>query len=438
MAPGTTLIYNSRRTIQKGPEMTAVATDNVMERRWPEAGTHHVPYWLYTDAEIYQREMERIFCGKSWNYVALDAEVPNAGDFKRSWIGDRPVVVTRDEDGGINVFANRCAHRGVQFCKHNYGNTKDFVCPYHQWTYSLKGDLIGVPLRRGVRKNGEYKGGMPKDFKREEHGLDVCKVQNHNGAVFASFDHGVEPYEAFLGETIHGYMNRVFDGRPLKILGHSRQLIPSNWKLMFENLKDPYHATLLHVFLISFGLFRGDQESASVMDETGKHAALVNRRGAQKASEGTAEMTRMFEDYKLADPRLIDPKKEFSGDATVVMQTLWPNLIMQQQSNSLAMRHIIPRGPEKFELAWTFFGYEDDDEEMTARRLRQANLMGPAGLVSIDDSEVLKMSQDSIASYPEADGLYEMGGRGTEDHDHIVTETAIRAFYKVYREVMGL
>ena len=90
-------------------------------------------------------------------------------------------------------------------------------------------------------------------------------------------------------------------------------------------------------------------------------------------------MTRMLEDYNLADPRLIDPKKEFSGDATVVMQTLWPNLIMQQQSNLLAMRHIIPRGPEKFELAWTFFGYEDDDEEMTARRLRQANLMGPAG-----------------------------------------------------------
>ena len=75
---------------------------------------------------------------------------------------------------------------------------------------------------------------------------------------------------------------------------------------------------------------------------------------------------------------------------------------------------------------------------MDNRRLRQANLMGPAGLVSIDDSEVLKMSQDSIAFYPEKDGLYEMGGRDTEDHDHIVTETAIQAFYKVYREVMEL
>ena len=414
--------------------MTATATDNKMDRRWPEAGVHHVPYWIYTDAEIYQREMELIFCGKSWNYVALAAEVPNPGDYKRSWVGDRPVVVTRDQDGEINVFVNRCAHRGVQFCKHNYGNTKDFICPYHQWTYDLKGDLIGVPLRRGIKK----KGGMPDDFKREEHGLDVLKVHNHNGAIFATFDHDTESYEDFLGETIYGFMDRIFDGRELKILGNSRQLIPSNWKLMFENLKDPYHATLLHVFLISFGLFRGDMKSASVMDESGRHAALVNRRGEQKANEGTTEMTRMKEDYLLADPRLIQPEKEYDGDVTVIMQTLWPNLIMQQQSNSLAMRHIIPRGPENFELAWTFFGYADDDEEMDNRRLRQANLMGPAGLVSIDDSEVLKMSQDSIAFYPEKDGLYEMGGRGTEDHDHIVTETAIRAFYKVYREVMGL
>ena len=99
--------------------MTVTAADNISERRWPEAGIHHVPYWIYTDPGIYQREMERIFCGKSWNYVALGAEVPNPGDYKRSWVGDRPVVVTRDQGGEINVVVNRCAHRGVQFCKQN-------------------------------------------------------------------------------------------------------------------------------------------------------------------------------------------------------------------------------------------------------------------------------------------------------------------------------
>ena len=76
-----------------------------------------------------------------------------------------------------------------------------------------------------------------------------------------------------------------------------------------------------YVFLISFGLFRGDMKSASVMDESGRHAAPVNRRGEQKANEGTTEMTRMKEDYLLADPRLIQPEKEYDGDVTVIMQT---------------------------------------------------------------------------------------------------------------------
>ena len=75
------------------------------------------------------------------------------------------------------------------------------------------------------------------------------------------------------------------------------------------------------------------------------------------------------------------------------MQTIWPNLIVQQQSNTLAMRQLVPRGVGEFELHWTYFGYETDDEAMTTRRLRQANLMGPAGLVSIDDSEVMRLAQ---------------------------------------------
>ncbi len=61
-----------------------------------------------------------------------------------------------------------------------------------------------------------------------------------------------------------------------------RQRIPSNWKLMMENIKDPYHASLLHVFLISFGLFRADQELSMEMDETGRHAVLVSRRAERR------------------------------------------------------------------------------------------------------------------------------------------------------------
>ncbi len=88
--------------------------------------------------------------------------------------------------------------------------------------------------------------------------------------------------------------------------------------------------------------------------------------------------------------------REFAGEATVVMQTLWPNLIVQQQSNTLAVRQIVPLDAGHFDLAWTFFGYADDTPEMRQRRLRQANLMGPAGLVSLDDSEAMLLSQAGI------------------------------------------
>src|SRR6185295_20406702 len=108
------------------------------------------------------------------------------------------------------------------------------------------------------------------------------------------------------------------------------------------------------------------------------------------------------------------------------------------QSNTLATRQLITRGPDAFDLIWTFFGYEDDDAEMTERRLRQANLMGPAGLVSVDDSEMMELSQNGLAEYPAASAVLELGGSGVEDTPHMVTETAIRGFYKYYREVMEL
>ncbi len=401
--------------------------------KWPEGGISRVPYWAYSDPEIYKREQERIFCGKSWAYVALEAEIPNAGDYKRTFIGDKPVVVTRDEGGAINVFENRCAHRGVQFCQKHLGNTPEFMCPYHQWTYNLKGDLIGVPFRRGVKKQG----GMPDDFDTKDHGLRKLKVVARNGAIFASFSDDVEPFEAYLGTSMLALYDRVFNGRQIEVLGYSRQLIPANWKLMFENIKDPYHASLLHVFLVSFGLFRADSPSKVQMDPTGRHGALISWKGEQAKTEALADMKSFHADFKLNDTTMLQPQREFP-EYTVVMTTLWPNIIIQQQSNTLAMRQLITRGPGEFELAWTFFGYADDDAEMKQRRLRQANLMGPAGFVSADDSEVMKYSQQGIGPSPDAVGVMEMGGRDWQDEPHMVTECAIRSFYDYYRKVMEL
>jgi salicylate 5-hydroxylase large subunit len=403
-------------------------------RRWPDKGVTRIPNWVYTDPEIFARELERVFSGPFWLYTCLAAEIPNPGDFKRSRLGAREVVAVRGADGTINVLVNRCAHRSMQFCTANRGSVKEFTCPYHQWTYDLEGKLLGLPFRRGFRGQG----GMAADFRPEEHGLERLAVTSRHGVVFASLSAPNETLEEYLGPTMLGYFDRVFSGRTLSVLGYQRQRLPSNWKLMFENIKDPYHASLLHVFLVTFGLFRLDQQSAVEMDATGRHAVLVSRRGEQKASEATAQMRAFHQDLRLADPRLLDPIREFHGEATVVMQTVWPNLIVQQQSNGLAMRQIVPLDAGNFDLVWTHFGYADDPPEMTQRRLRQANLFGPAGFVSADDGEAMILSQAGIAGNETAEGVVEMGGREVADVPHMVTETAIRGFYQYYRAVMGL
>jgi len=412
----------------------ALGLSNAQPRKWPKGGLSRVPYWIYTDRDVYRAEQERIFCGPSWCYVALEAEIPNPGDFIRTYVGDKPVVIVRDGEGGISALLNRCAHRGVEFCQQAHGNVREFMCPYHQWTYDLKGTLLGVPFRRGVKQQG----GMPADFRLEEHNLTRLAVARRHGAVFASFSQDLPSLEDYLGPRMLGYFDRVLDGRPLRVLGYMRQRIGANWKLMFENIKDPYHASLLHVFLVTFGLFRADQPSAVEMDESGRHSVLVSMRGEQKPNEGTAEMKSFKVDFKLADPRLLDPVREFSGSATVVMQTLWPNLIVQQQSNTLAMRQLVTRGPRAFDLMWTFFGYADDTPQMIQRRLRQANLMGPSGFVSNDDGEIMEFSQAGIDAFPRDAGVLEMGGRDVRNEDHMVTEAAIRGFYQEYRRVMGL
>ncbi|HXP31505.1 MAG TPA: aromatic ring-hydroxylating dioxygenase subunit alpha [Stellaceae bacterium] len=404
---------------------------------WPEEGLSRIPDWVYTSDEIYAREIERIFHGRSWNYVALAAEIPRPGDFKRSFVGPTPVVVARGQDGSIHVFENRCAHRGAELCRPYRGTAKEFVCPYHQWTYDLAGNLIGVPFRRGVKGQG----GMPSSFKLADHGLAQLAVTTRNGVVFASFAHDMEPLEDYLGPEILTDFDATFDGRPLTILGYYRNTVPANWKMYHENLKDPYHATLLHAYLVTFGLMVAGNKSAMIADRTGRHGTMASAKGEEgvtvdPASKG--EMRAFHENLKLADPRILDYVKEFDSPWSVTMQTIWPNLIVQRELNTLGTRQIVPNGPNEFTMIWTMFGYEGDSAEMVRHRLRQGNLMGPAGFLGLEDNEALKFVQDGLRKSRAGAAVVELGGIAEGSSSSLITEAAIRSLYRYWRDVIGV
>src|SRR5262249_17882288 len=134
-------------------------------RRWPPEGLTRVPYWLYTDSDVYRREQERIFQGPTWNFLCFEAELPGPDTYRRANLGAMPIVVTRDQHGALHAFENRCAHRGSLLVLNERGQARDIVCVYHNWSYNLCGDLTGVAFRKGLRG----KGGMPAACRPEEH-----------------------------------------------------------------------------------------------------------------------------------------------------------------------------------------------------------------------------------------------------------------------------
>ncbi|MBT5701202.1 MAG: Rieske 2Fe-2S domain-containing protein [Gammaproteobacteria bacterium] len=408
--------------------------------KWPENADHTaVPYYVFHDQDIYNREQDKIYNGPAWHFVALEAELLKLGSFKSTYIGDTPVVVTRGQDNEIYAWVNRCAHRGAEVCRHRHGVSEDgtFTCVYHQWTYDAKGDLRGVPFQRGLAG----KGGYPKDFDKTQHGLRKVKVVSYCGAIFGTFSDATPDIETYMGEDVSLFFKRIMN-RPVEVLGTTRQYIKGNWKFYAENSKDPYHASLLHLFHATFGLYRSSQEGATLINND-FHTVLWAKSGNEDEAaleDVRKDKLRTYQEgtYTLNDPSLLAGQQEFEDGISLVILTLFPSLVLQQIQNTLAVRQILPKGKDEFELVWTYFGYTDDSEELRNIRLKQFNLIGPAGLISMEDGESTELCHKAIVSDGDRTNVILMSGSDTQSEGHLVTESAVRGLWKGYRKMMEL
>jgi len=407
--------------------------------QWPKEGNARVPYRMFSDPEVYRAELDRVFLGPIWQYLALADELPEAGDYKTTFLGETPVIVTRGEDGEIHAMVNRCAHRGNLVCLKERGHTKDgLTCVYHSWNYDLAGNLRSVAFRRGVGG----KGGMPDSFRLEEHGLKKLRTDRFAGLVFGTLSPEAPPLGDYIGNLIGSRIGRVLRAKP-KVLGTTSQILHNNWKLYVENVKDTYHATLLHTF---FATFRVSRLTAGggvlVSDSGGNHTSYTRGKSDTVGREGSdklyADIQSIKDGLSLADPRLLDSVEEFGDDVTVQILSVFPNFVLQQIHNSVAIRQVLPKGPDQTELLWTYLGFEDDDDAMTERRLQQANLVGPAGYVSMEDGAVGGFVQRAIKGGEDEFSVLEMGGFEHASQETRTTEASVRGFWQAYRGMMGL
>jgi anthranilate 1,2-dioxygenase large subunit len=146
----------------------------------------------------------------------------------------------------------------------------------------------------------------------------------------------------------------------------------------------------------------------------------------------------LHDDYKLQDPRFLDSVDEIGDGVTLQILSVFPNFVLQQIHNSIALRLVLPKGPDQTELLWTYLGFEDDDAAMTERRVQQANLVGPAGYVSMEDGAVGGFVQRAIKGGEDECSVLEMGGFEHASQETRTTEASVRGFWHAYRGMMGL
>ena len=405
------------------------------QRRWPGATLARVPYWVYQDDANYRAELRQIFEGPTWSFVCLESDVAHPGAFRTTFVGEMPVIVVRGEDGAINAFENRCAHRGALIALDDTGSAKHFQCIYHAWTYDLRGNLTGIAFEKG--SNG--RGGMPADFCKADHGPRKLRTATLHGLVFATLSPATPALATYLSDPIRARVTRVLQ-RPMRVLGRFVQALPNNWKLYVENVKDTYHASLLHAFFGTFRITRLTQGGGvMVSPDGGHHASTTIQRAEDRTSTAYRDqgIRSEREGYRLVDPSLLDGVDEFGDGIQLQILTVFPNLVIQQVQNSLAIRQVLPKGLGAMELHWTYIGFEDDTAELRQRRLRQANLVGPAGYVSMEDGCVGGFVQRGAAAASDEVSVVNMGGEGTDSMDTRATEASVRGFWKAYRRYMG-
>lgn len=403
---------------------------------WPAGVLTRVPNWIYQSADIYAAEQETIFRGAAWTFLCLEIDIPNRGDYRTAALGDMPVIVVREDDMTIRAFENRCSHRGALLAFDDGGTVEDFTCVYHNWRYDLCGNLKSIAFRNGL----QGKGGMPKDFAIGERGPRKLRVDSVCGLVFGTLSQAAPPLREFLGEEVVARIARVCRA-PMEIIGRFKQTLPNNWKLFMENTRDSYHASLLHVFFTTFRLNRLSQRGGLMVSKTGAHSVSWSAldKVPSASAEYNAERLRADKnDFSLADPSLIEGFDEFGDGITLQVVSMFPGCAFAQVQNTIAVRRIVPKGVDQTEVYWTYLGFRDDTREQRRIRLKQSNLIGPAGLVSLEDGIIGNFVQRGIAGAAAFDTIVEMGGDAVESTDTRASEASIRGFWKIYRRLMGI
>jgi phenylpropionate dioxygenase-like ring-hydroxylating dioxygenase large terminal subunit len=361
---------------------------------------------LYTDPAIFQRERERIF-SVAWLYLGHESQIRNIGDYFCTRMAGKPIIVVRDAGGAVKVVHNQCAHRGSMVVPSDKGNTDEFQCCYHGWTYHLDGRLKAVPLQHGYPQDFD-----PKSSRTAM--LAVPRVTSYRGFIFASLaadGPSLDESLGYMATSIDDMVDRAPDGDIEVAGGVFRHSYNGNWKLYLENLCDAAHPWFTHRSSIDAAQQQGDDVFSDGFGEIAIRQMRQNgapysfwesQVGIWTYPNGHSYLGDYHDDAKLVaamnDPvfrdyiAALEARKGKEAAKKILEVRRWnsniyPNLSFMSQFQQLRVIH--PVAVDRTEVHTYSFRLRGAPERMFRNTISFANVVnGTGSLVLTDDLEI--------------------------------------------------
>ena len=399
---------------------------------------------VFVSEDVLEGENRAIF-DKCWIYVGHASEIKNPGDFKTRPIAGRPIIFCRDRQGTVRALINSCRHRGALVCREREGNTRQFYCIYHGWTYHTDGKLKNIP------GDDAY----PPAFDKESKGLmSVPRLEQYRDFYFLNFDRDAVDLETYLAGAKE-YIDLVVDqspsGRMEIISGVQEYDIKANWKLLVENSVDDYHLVTTHSTWLNYMRNSGVNVSPAKghllptkgfgLDLGNGHLTTdnPNYRGRPVAKWIAVYGEEAKADIDAIRKELVDRLGE--ARAARVADTnrnlcIFPNLVINDGS-SVTVRNFYPVSPDHMRVTAWALGPVEETEAQRARRLHAfLTFYGPGGFATPDDVAALELAQQGFAAWREVPWSDLSRGMGNSQEQLATDEGHLRVFWRRWNELM--
>jgi phenylpropionate dioxygenase-like ring-hydroxylating dioxygenase large terminal subunit len=403
-----------------------------MSRRLVDPGDRTVSHQVFTDEAVFAREQATIF-SRSWLCLGHRSQLKRSGDFIQTYAGTVPILLCLDDSGGYQAIANVCLHRGSQICQLEQGHAVKFVCPYHNWVYDNRGNIIGIPRKAS-----------PGFDKSKWHLLRADRVATFRDLIFATFSPDTGSLDDYLGD-MKWYLDLILNSSSAGTevsAGTHRSLIHCNWKIPAEQFgADNWHFAAVHGSMGKLGRRNedtGHEDSFHAWMPEGHMVICVAPR---------MELPSPYASYldELLAKGEMSPTQRRLLRCSIVL-TVFPNLSIVCFPGMCSIRLWHPRSAGQTEL-WSWAMYNKDAPAPIKASIRKqvTQMFSPTGMLEQDDMEVWMRLGRSLPHMPPSFRLCYEFGAGEESPSRpypgktasLQSDTPAFAYYQRWAQLVG-